>query len=65
MLREVATLAFLNLGGGVELFFSYNNLRKLTMNNYPTNMFLVVRKTENLRKKHIQLGMVIKMAKRE
>lgn len=30
MLREVATLAFLNLGGGVELFFSYNNLNKLT-----------------------------------
>lgn len=24
-LREVATLAFRNLGGGVELFFSYNN----------------------------------------
>ena len=29
MLREVATLVFLNLGGGVELFFSYNKKKSL------------------------------------
>ena len=43
-LREVVTLAFLNRGGGVELFFSYNN--KQTNTHFCININIFCRNSK-------------------